>query len=203
MRKLALFATVATLAAMPALAQTQTQGTTTRPGTTATQGASRAEAVSAAEFVHMAAMSDMYEIQSSRLAEQHSQNAQVKQFAQEMLRDHQKTTNELQNLVRQAGSTAHWQMPQSLDQQHMQKIQQLQNARGAEFDRHYVTQQMQAHQMAVDLFRNYSQHGDNAQLRQWASNTLPALQDHLQKAQQLQRGMGNQGAQGTHGSTGR
>jgi putative membrane protein len=47
---------------------------------------------------------------------------------------------------------------------------------------------MQAHLLAVDLFRNYSQAGDDPQLKQWASATLPTLQRHLQKVQALRSG---------------
>lgn len=179
--------------AQTAQGQTGTQGTTTAP-TPATPGAglsatgSRAEALTAAEFARMAAMSDMFEMESSRLVEQRSQNAQVKQFAQMMIRDHQKTTTELKGMLPQLQGVSVAQMPTSLDQQHQALLQQLQGAQGAQFDRVYVQQQVQAHQQAVDLFSNYARAGDNAQLKQWASQTLPALQQHLQQAQQLLRG---------------
>ena len=198
MRKLALLATTAIIVAAPAFAQTQpdraraaqSQNAQSQGGTQAapTAGA-RAEVVNAAEFVRMAAMSDMFEIESSRLAGQRSQNAQVKEFAQHMMRDHQKTTTELQQMIRQASAAplSGMQMPQSLDQRHQAMVQQLQGAQGAQFDHLYAQQQVQAHQMAVDLFRNYGQSGDNAALKQWASQTLPTLQQHLQQAQQLQR----------------
>lgn len=76
---------------------------------------------------------------------------------------------------------------EGLDAEHQQMIQRLQGLRGAEFDRMYIQQQVQAHQKAVDLFTAYSQNGDQAELKQWAARTLPALQQHLQRAQQLQR----------------
>jgi hypothetical protein len=38
---------------------------------------------------------------------------------------------------------------------------------------------MQAHLLAVDLFRNYAQADDDVQLKRWASATLPALRQHL------------------------
>ncbi|MBV1796949.1 DUF4142 domain-containing protein [Siccirubricoccus sp. G192] len=195
MRKLALLATTAIIIAAPAFAQTQpersraaqAQNAQSQGGTPA--AGTRAEVVNATEFVRMAAVSDMFEIESSRLAEQRSQNAQVKEFAQHMVRDHQKTTTELQQMIRQASAAplSGLQMPQSLDQRHQAMVQQLQGAQGAQFDRLYAQQQVQAHQMAVDMFRNYGQSGDNAALKQWASQTLPTLQQHLQQAQQLQR----------------
>jgi putative membrane protein len=206
MRKFTLLAAAALLAAGPAFAQTQqqraqtaqgqtgTQGTTTAPGATTAPSAgmsstgSRAEALTAAEFARMVAMSDMYELESSRLAEQRSQNAQVKQFAQHMVRDHTKTTTELKGMLPQLQGVSAAQLPTSLDQQHQALVQQLQGAQGAQFDRVFMQQQVQAHQMAVDMFSNYARSGDNAQLKQWASQTLPTLQEHLREAQQLMRG---------------
>jgi putative membrane protein len=149
--------------------------------------AARGDAMTVAGFARTAAMSDLYEMEASRLAEQKSQNAQVKQFAQHMLRDHGKTTNELKGMVPQIEGVSASQLPTSLDQQHQALMQQLQAAQGAEFDRTFARQQVQAHQTAVDLFRNYAQSGDHAQLKQWASRTLPSLEEHLREAQQLQR----------------
>jgi putative membrane protein len=165
------------------------------------------------EFLRMAAMSDRFETASSRLAGEKSQNAQVKEFALSMVRDHTKTTQELQALMQQVpgmGAGAATPLPQGrettgnaasgrianaqggpqhegLDQQHTALLQQLQGVSGAEFDRLYLRQQVMAHQQAVELFRNYSQSGDNPQLKQWAAQTLPALQQHLMMAQRLQQ----------------
>ena len=197
-----LAATASLLAAAPALAQTQqqralgTQSQTGSPpptdpaapaaglGSTATRG----DALTAAAFVRAAAASDLYEMEASRLAEQRSQNTEVKRFAQHMLRDHQKTTGELKGMLPQLQGVSAQQMATSLDRQHQALLEQLQWVQGAEFDRAFVRQQVQSHQAAVDLFRAYAQSGDDARLKQWASQTLPSLEEHLREAQQLQRG---------------
>ena len=203
MRELALLAATASLlAAAPALAQTQqqralgTQSQTGSPpptdpatpaaglGSTATRG----DALTAPAFVRAAAASDLYEMEASRLAEQRSQNEQVKRFAQHMLRDHGKTTGELKGMLPQLQGVSAQQMATSLDRQHQALLEQLQGAQGAEFDRAFARQQVQSHQAAVDLFRAYAQSGDDARLKQWASQTLPSLEGHLREAQQLQRG---------------
>jgi len=224
-RRLILLAGAAIIAAGPAaFAQTQQQraqavqgqtpqGQTGASGTAPAATAGRAEVVTAQEFMRLASMSDRFEVASSRVAEQKSQNAQIKQFAQHMVRDHTETTQELQKLIQQipgSGTSAATPLPngresqgtsqsgqvtnaqggpqhEGLDQHHAALLQQLQQANGAEFDRLYVRQQVAAHQQAVDMFRNYSQSGDNPQLKQWASKTLPDLQEHLQLAQKLQQ----------------
>jgi predicted outer membrane protein len=40
---------------------------------------------------------------------------------------------------------------------------------------------------AVSLFERYAQGGDNAKLKDWAGKTLPALQHHLQMAEQMDK----------------
>ena len=55
-------------------------------------------APSTADFVKEVAVSDMFEIQSSQLAENKG-NAQEKSFAAKMITDHTKTSNELKGLV--------------------------------------------------------------------------------------------------------
>jgi len=157
-------------------------------GSSGTSCRGRAAARKAASAPSATCDSPCYEIEASRLAEQRSQNAQVKQFAQHMLRDHQKTTNELKGMLPQLQGVSAQQMPTGLDQQHQALVQQLQGAQGAEFDRVFAQQQLQSHQTAVELFRAYAQSGDNAQLKQWAGQTLPSLEEHLRQAQQLQRG---------------
>jgi putative membrane protein len=204
-KKLLLLATIALPWAMgPALAQNQIQRTEAAQGQTGTgpgithnpvtpvqgsrRAASGAETLTTSGFVHMASVSDQYEIQAAQLAMQRSQNQEVKNFAQRMATDHETTTRQLQGLVQNISSV---QVTTALDAKHTEMLTQLRNARGSDFDRLYMTQQIQAHQNAVDLFHNYSQAGDNAQLKQWASATLPKLQEHLQMAQQTQRQLGH------------
>jgi putative membrane protein len=95
-----------------------------------------------------------------------------------------------QLLQKASGSLKNVQMPAGLDQKHQTLLTQLQQTQEPQFDKTYIQQQLQAHQTAVDMFRNYSQSGDNVQLKQFASQTLPILQQHLQMAQQLQKSLG-------------
>ena len=47
--------------------------------------------------------------------------------------------------------------------------------------------QVSAHKDAVSLFERYSKDGDNPDLKAFASKTLPALKEHLQMAQNLDK----------------
>jgi putative membrane protein len=66
-------------------------------------------------------------------------------------------------------------------------LETLKGLQGKEFNDRYHADQVTAHKDAVDLFKRYGGKGDQAALKTWASNTLPALQHHLEMAQQLNK----------------
>ncbi len=142
-----------------------------------------AETVSTQDFVNKAAMSDMFEIQSGNLAAKKAGDEDVQDFGKEMVEDHSKTTEDLKELVKDKDIKA--QFPTELDQEHQNNLDKLKNASGADFDRLYVPVQVLAHEKAVNMFQTYSKSGDNEALKEWASDTLPALKDHLKEAREL------------------
>ncbi len=131
-------------------------------------------------FVTEVAISDMFEIQSSKLAAQKG-NENVRAFAQQMVTDHTKTSNELKGMVGKAKAK----LPSALDAEHQKKLDQLQSLAGDQFSQTYASMQVQAHEVAVKLFEAFSNSGDNAELKAWAAKTLPALKEHLQHAKAL------------------
>ncbi|MBR1179407.1 DUF4142 domain-containing protein [Bradyrhizobium sp. KB893862 SZCCT0404] len=135
-----------------------------------------------ADFVKEVAISDMFEIESSKLAEQKG-NAQEKAFAQQMVTDHTKTSSELKGLVGNGKVPAT--LPAALDSSHQSKLDKLKAASGKDFSSDYDSYQTSAHEDAVSLFERYAKGGDNAELKDWAGKTLPALKHHLQMAKEL------------------
>jgi putative membrane protein len=134
------------------------------------------------DFVTKVAISDMFEIQSSKLAAQKG-NENIRAFAQQMITDHTKTTNELKGLIGKAKVKV--KLPSVMDAEHQKKLDQLQKLGADKFDGTYATMQVQAHEEAVKLFEAYASSGDDAQLKAWAAKTLPALKGHLQHARAL------------------
>jgi len=132
------------------------------------------------DFVTKVAISDMFEIQSSKIAAQKG-NENVRAFAQQMITDHTKTSNELKSMVGKAKAK----LPSALDAEHQKKLDQLQKLAGDQFSQIYANMQVQAHEDAVRLFEAYSSSGDDAELKAWAAKTLPALKEHLQHAKAL------------------
>jgi putative membrane protein len=140
-------------------------------------------APSTEEFVKKVAISDMMEIQSSQLALSRQPDADTKPFAEQMVKDHEDTSRELESLVN--SGKVKGPLPKSLDADHQKKLDELKSKSGKEFDRAYDQMQLQAHEEAVALFEHYSQAGDNPDLKAWAAKTLPHLKEHLAMAKKL------------------
>ncbi|HEY1961318.1 MAG TPA: DUF4142 domain-containing protein [Rhizomicrobium sp.] len=138
-----------------------------------------------ATFVKKAAISDMYEIQASQLAQTKAVSADVKNFASKMVSDHTKTSDQLKSIL---SSKSDLKAPSAMDAKHKALLGKLKSASGADFDAAYAQQQLEAHQQAVLLFTGESQNGKDTDLKNFASQTLPTLQKHLSMAQTLQKG---------------
>ncbi|SFP37225.1 DUF4142 domain-containing protein [Sphingomonas rubra] len=141
----------------------------------------------AAAYVKAAGMSDLYEINSSQVALQKSQNAGIKKYAQMMIDHHQKTTAATMAAARKAGMEP---SPPMLDAGATASINELQQAAPADFDRLYLGQQIPAHQAALDLHQSYARNGDQAALKASAKKAVPIVKRHLADAQKMQGAMG-------------
>ncbi len=138
------------------------------------------------DFVHTAAIANAFEIQTSKLALEKSQDKDIKHFAQQMIDDHTQT-NEKMNQVLQSAHLDSSMANDTLDDKHEKIFDKLQNASGDDFNRQYISAQTHAHKDAVKLFGDYAKHGDNKPLKHFAANTLPALKDHLKHVEQLKQ----------------
>jgi putative membrane protein len=137
------------------------------------------------DFVKEAATSDMFEVQSSELAAQKSNDGPTKAFAQHMIEDHSKTTSDLKSLVSSGKVKAS--IPSEMDSAHQSKLDKLKTLDGADFDKQYHSYQDAGHKDAVSLFKRYANGGDNADLKDWASKTVPTLEGHLKQAENLDK----------------
>jgi putative membrane protein len=137
-----------------------------------------------ADFVKEVAVSDMFEIESSKLA-QDKGNAPEKTFASQMVADHTKTSTELKGLVSSGKVKA--ELPSAIDSSHQSKLDKLKGESGKDFSSDFDSMQVAAHKDAVSLFERYAKGGDNVDLKSWAGKTLPALKHHLEMAQNLNK----------------
>lgn len=134
------------------------------------------------DFVTEAANSDMLEIEAAKVAQQKG-NAAEKTFASMMITDHSQTTSDIKGLISSGKVKA--ELPNALSSSAQSKLDKLKEAKNEDFAATYDPMQVSAHKDAVSLFERYGKGGDNADLKAWASKTLPALKHHLEMAQKL------------------
>ena len=170
MRTTVLLASACLLVAAPAVAQTPSQPASEAPSTQ--------------DFVKKAAISGLFEVQSSELALQKHPDRDTKPFANQMIKDHTAANKQLKSLVSKGKVDAT--LPTALDADHQKMLDDLRSLDGKQFDETYDKDQLEGHEQAVDLFRAYAQNGDNKELKSWAAKTLPHLEHHLAMAKKLQ-----------------
>ena len=135
------------------------------------------------DFVKEAAMSDMLEIEAAKIAQQKG-NADEKKFAEHMIADHTKTSSELKSM---AGGELAAAIPTALDDASQKKLDKLKDTKPEDFAAEYDPMQVSAHKDATSLFERYAKGGDDPKLKDWAGKTLPALQHHLEMAQDMNK----------------
>jgi len=135
-------------------------------------------------FMAQAASGDQFEIQSSQLALQMSQNAGVRNFANMLIADHTRLSQAMAAAAASAGLSPP--APALLPPQQAALDQLRATAPGMAFDVAFQQAQIQAHQNALTLMQNYAASGDVPALRTAASSAIPTIQMHLQQAQMLQ-----------------
>lgn len=135
-----------------------------------------------AQFIVDAAAINMEEIKLGELAETRATMDNTKQFAQMMVQEH--TTGYTQ--VTQLASSKSITIPGGLSDAAQKNYDKLSGDKDADFDKDYWDMMVNGHKDAIDKFEKASAEANDADIKSWATNTLPALRTHLEKAQQYQ-----------------
>jgi putative membrane protein len=165
----------------------QGTGATTAPGENTAGGAMTNLSASSKTYVEQAAMTDLFEVQSSKLALKQSKNSQVKNFAKQMITDHGKSTAQLKSILRK--DKLEVKPPMKLDQEHAKLLKDLQGAKGAKFDKLYAQIQTQGHEKALKLHQDYAQGGDQPDLKNFAGDVSKVVEMHLNHITDLNKSL--------------
>lgn len=150
-------------------------------------GMGTAFAATSNDFVDNAAAGGIAEIETSRLALEKSQSADIKEFANMMITDHSKANDELATIAKKNDI----EVPDTttLVKQAKEKILDM---RDESFDAAYANNQVKAHEEAIELFKKEANTvtDDKAkgatELKGFAQKMLPGLEKHLDMAKKLQ-----------------
>jgi putative membrane protein len=144
--------------------------------------------------------SNRMEVEAAKIAKDNGQSDGVKQFAERMEQDHGDMADKLKELADARGATLD---EDAAMKQHKAHLDQMENMKGAKFDRHYTQMMKQHHEKSAkdvnDALKRAKQTGDHelAQLLETAKTTIS---EHRTLAKSLDAGKGQR--QGRRGETG-
>jgi putative membrane protein len=193
------FAALALVLASPAFAQQPAVGPAARgqtpagqmaPGQTAagqTAGQAQQQKLSEKDksFAKEAAIGGMAEVELGNLAQQNAQNDDVKQFGARMVQDHTAANQQLMQIL--AGKD--FSVPTQLDEKHRKTADKLSKMRGAEFDRAYMREMVEDHDKDVKKFRQEATHASDPDIKGFAQQTLPVLEQHQKMAHDISKSL--------------
>jgi len=128
----------------------------------------------------------MAEVTIARLALQNAVDASVRDFAQRMIDDHSKANHELGQLAAREGDP----ISTRIDLKHASVLHQLSRLSGSDFDRAYMRAMVKDHTEVAAALRRASGMLADPSLRDWTTQTLPTVEDHLRMARQIARKIG-------------
>jgi putative membrane protein len=132
-------------------------------------------------FMLDAARGGMGEVALGQEAANQGGSPDVINFGQRMVKDHAQINAELKQLADKK-NIALPKEEDTKDKAEEQRLKQLAQRSGFEFDRDYMAKMVKDHEQDVALFEHEAAHGKDPDLRSWAQKTLPLLQDHLKQA---------------------
>jgi len=148
--------------------------------------------VSAADkkFMTEAAQGGMEEVELGRLAAANGSDPDVKSFGQRMVDDHTKANDQLKQVAQSKGVT----LPTDMTKSQHNDMNKLSKMTGADFDKAYMKMMVKDHKKDVAEFKKESKSGKDADVKSFASTTLPTLEEHLKMAQDTAGKVGAGGA---------
>jgi len=126
-------------------------------------------------FVMKAAEGGMAEVELGKLAVEKGSSSDVKTFGQRMVDDHSKANDQLKQID----------VPTDLNAKDKATEARLSKLTGTQFDQAYMADMVKDHQQDVADFRKESKMGKDFDVKGFAWQTLPALQDHLNQVRSL------------------
>ena len=147
-------------------------------------------------FLSDAAEGGLAEVELGQLAASKASSQTVKDFGQKMVDDHSKANEELKDCAQKLGVS----IPDHISATEMAQKAKLSAYSGAHFDRAYIADMLKDHRQDVAAFKREANGGQNAEIKEFASKTLPTLEEQLRLAEKAQRELSSS-AQSSTGST--
>jgi putative membrane protein len=148
----------------------------------------RAEDLNDPQIATVALTAHQIDIDRGKMAAKKTKNAEVKQFAEQMVHDHTDGKNEVLALAKKLGvKPEESSVTKSLKDGAKDTEKKLKGEKGAAFDKGYIDAEVAYHQAVIDAVNKVLIPGaKNAEVKNALQQTVPTLEGHLQHAKNVQ-----------------
>ena len=137
------------------------------------------------EFLVKATDGGIMEVSLGNIAKTKGRNASVKKFGEMMIEDHEKANAKIKDLA----AARHVEVPARVSDDKADMIKKLNTKDGKDFDKAYIDMMVDDHNEDIDMFDKASKDLKDADLKAFATNTLPTLRAHLDSAKAVQESL--------------
>jgi len=137
------------------------------------------------KFATDAANGGLTEVAAAKVAEQKAVNQKVKDFAAMMVKDHGKANDELMAIAKAKNIT----LPAAPSEDKQKELSDLSAKSTSDFDKAYVDAMVDGHKKTITLFEDAAKNCKDAELKAFATNTLPIIKGHLVEIEAIKKGM--------------
>lgn len=138
------------------------------------------------DFVKKASKGGMAEVELGGLAAQKATSPEVREFGSMMVRDHSKANQKLSVLAASKGVD----LPTSKSMGEDVSLMHLKMLSGKSFDEAYIKMMVDDHKEDVEAFQKEADYSKDPDVKRFAAKTLPTLQGHLSKIEQIRTDFG-------------
>jgi putative membrane protein len=137
------------------------------------------------KFAVDAANGGMAEVALAKLALTKATNPQVKEFATMMVKDHSMANDELMALAKTKNIT----LPATVGTDEQKVMDDLSKKSVTDFDKAYVNEMVDDHKKDISLFEKAASDAKDADVKAFATKTLPTLKMHLEAINKIHDSM--------------
>lgn len=134
-------------------------------------------------FVVYAAQVNLNAMALDQLAAQKASNADVKQFAQQMVDEHEDMNSTIEPFAQEWGVT----LPTAADAAHQQEIAKLNGLTGTAFDKEYLSYTVNDHNAAYKRFKSEASKTKDAPFRDSVVTSRDRINEHKTQAEALEK----------------
>jgi putative membrane protein len=137
------------------------------------------------------AMANSTEIQQAEAAEKKATSPAVKAYAQMLVRDHTKGKKQGDSVAKKIGAQPSGSEMSNAAESKGDEMTALENKSGHDYDKAFISHEIDDHQKDIDELKNdMLPKAQSPEVKALIEKTLPVMQQHLEKAKQIEKQLG-------------